>query len=88
MVAAARIDVLADAVGLTRNQIDRAVRRRPEIRVVGVIAHRVALRVIPKRRDGVAVVVAHREPGGAEIGVPVGGGPAVPTENGKASIKP
>ncbi len=49
------------AVGLARDQVDRARRRRAERGVVRVVAHREVLGVVPHRGDGVAVVVAHHQ---------------------------
>ena len=63
---AAGIHIGRDAIGLARNKIDGARRRRPEIGVVGVVAHRVMLRVVPKRGDGIAVVVPHGQSGGGD----------------------
>jgi hypothetical protein len=48
-------------VCLARDQIEMAGDRNAEVARKGVIAHRVMLSVIPNRRDGVAVVVTHRQ---------------------------
>jgi hypothetical protein len=48
-----------DFAGVAGHEVDRARRRGPERRAVGVVAHREVLRVVPQRRDGVAVVVVH-----------------------------
>jgi len=61
LVAAGRIQGgrLIDSVRLTGDQIDRTWRRRPELRVVGVIVQCEVLRILPHRGDRVAIVVAH-----------------------------
>ena len=46
-----------DAVGLARDQIQRAEHRRPERGLEEVVAHREALRVVPDRRHRIAVEV-------------------------------
>jgi len=48
-----------DAVRLAGNKIYCAWSGRSEIRVIRVVAHGEALRGVPKRRDGVAIVVVH-----------------------------
>ncbi len=47
------------AVGLARDQIDSAVRRRAVAGVKRVVAHGEVLGVVPERRDGVAVEIGH-----------------------------
>src|SRR5262249_23102104 len=58
--------VLNDTVGLAREHVDRAGRRRTELVTVGVVAHRVVLGVVPESGDGVAIEIAHHLTGGAE----------------------
>src|SRR6185312_12671989 len=60
-------------VGLPRDQVDRAGSGRAVGRVVVLVAHRVVLRVIPHRRDGVAVVVVHHQARQADVGRGTGG---------------
>src|SRR5206468_11493134 len=52
--------------------VDRTGRGRPEGRAVGVVAHGVALGVVPQRGNGVSVVVVHDVAGhaGAALGRP------------------
>ena len=50
------------AVGVAADQVDRARRRGPELRVVRVVVEREVLRQVPQRGDGVAVVVVHDDP--------------------------
>ncbi len=45
---------------IASNEIQSARRRRPERRSPRVVAHRKVLRVVPHRRHGISVVVAHR----------------------------
>lgn len=49
------------AVGLPGDQVQRSRRRRTVRRAVGVVGHRVVLRVVPQRSHGVPVVVPHRQ---------------------------
>ncbi len=49
------------AVGLARDQVESAGRRRTELRCIGIVVQRVVLRVVPHRGDGVAVEVAHHQ---------------------------
>ncbi len=49
------------AVGLAGDEVDGAGGGGTEGGAEGVVVHRVVLRVVPHRRDGVAVVVAHGE---------------------------
>ena len=49
------------AVGLAGDEVQRAGGGRAEGRAERVVAHREVLRVVPQRRHGVAVVVAHRQ---------------------------
>src|SRR5580698_2853544 len=72
-VAVAAIDdragavfVVAHAVGLAGDQVQRAVGGGTEVRVIRVVAHCEVLRIVPVSGDGVAVVVAHHETGGIE----------------------
>ncbi len=63
---ATRHELLCHTMGLAGDQVQRARCGRSEGGVVGVVAHRVLLRVVPQRRDGVAVVVVHDHAGRAE----------------------
>src|SRR5262249_2980720 len=53
---------------LAGDQVDGAGRRWTELGGVAVVAHRVVLGVVPQRRDGVAVEVAHRQSLGGDRG--------------------
>src|SRR5262249_55530818 len=71
---------VVEPVGLAGDQVDGAGRRRTKLAREAVVAHRVVLGVVPQRRDGVAVVVAHRQALGGDGGRrrqrAVGGGAA------------
>ena len=56
-------------MGVTRDQVQHAGRRWPEGRSVEVVVQRVVLRVVPHRRDGVAVEVAHHDAVAVSVGV-------------------
>ena len=57
-----------EAVGLARDQVDGARRGGAELRGEVVVAQRIMLRIVPQRRDGVAVVVTHDEAFGRNAG--------------------
>ncbi len=60
--------VAVASVGLPGDQIQMAHDGGAEFGVEEVVAHGVMLGIVPQRRDGVAVVVAHREIGRAAGG--------------------
>src|SRR5208283_2809203 len=60
---AASVALIANAVGLSGDQIDGTGGRGAEVGVIGIVAHGIALGVVPKRCHGVAVVVAHDQGG-------------------------
>ncbi len=60
---ASAVQALDHAIGLARNQVDGARRRRSKVGVIGIVAHGELLRVVPQRRDRVAIVVAHDQAG-------------------------
>ena len=59
-------DIFDDPVGLPSDKVDRARRRRPELRAIAIVVQRKMLRVVPHSRDGVAVVIPHHQAGGVE----------------------
>src|SRR5215472_13322444 len=60
-IGACTISNSAQTVGLSGYQIDCPRNRRPKSRLKKVVAHCEALRIVPQRSDGVAVVVAKIE---------------------------
>ena len=60
LIDVGRADGIAGA-GVARDEVECARRRRPELGVVVVVAHRVVLRVIPQAGDRVAVEVVHHQ---------------------------
>src|SRR5580704_1374262 len=61
--SAAAVLVRDDTVGLTGNQVQRAIGRGTKVGVVGVIAHGEVLSVVPQGGNGVAVVIPHGQTG-------------------------
>src|SRR4029077_7741436 len=59
---------MGESVWLAGDQVDGARRRRSELAGIAVVVHGVVLGIVPQRRDGVAVEVAHRQALGGDGG--------------------